>query len=120
MRCPKCGKWMFLTKYPNGRVIFYCSKDAGGCGHEVIVKEAEMREETRAEYERFLDRLEELQAKRVNVDVILQIASGHIPDSEKELILRMKRMSGQEVPSGGERCQEAQEGVGEGAEEPQG
>ena len=58
-----------------------------------------MRAETRAEYDRFLDRLEELQAKRMNVDVILQIASGHLPDSEKELILRMKMMSGQEVPS---------------------
>ena len=58
-----------------------------------------MREETRAEYDRFLDRLEELQAKRVKVDVILQIVSGHLPDSEKELILRMKMMSGQEVPS---------------------
>ena len=79
-----------------------------------------MREETRAEYERFLDRLEELQAKRVKVDVILQIVSGQLPDSEKELILRMKTMSGQEVPSGGERCQEAQAGVGEGTEDPQG
>ena len=58
-----------------------------------------MREETRAEYERFLDRLEELQAKRVKVDVILRLASGQLPASEKELILRMKMMSGQEVPS---------------------
>jgi len=64
-----------------------------------------MREETRAEYERFLDRLEELQAKRVAVDVILQIVSGHLPDSEKELILRMKMMSGAHEEVGGDSGQ---------------
>ena len=48
----------------------------------------------RAQVEDFLRRLGQMQAEGENVDTILQVVCDNLPDEERELIFRLKKMCG--------------------------